>query len=137
MSNPVSKRMVGPTIVALLAVVQGILGALRAIGWFQFGSDLMGQGLLLLPLAGMFAYARGLLVAVIALLYVAFAAGVSTRRPWAWSVGMVVAIMNLLLVLSVVIQGESLVRAIFWAIVPVIIVWYLLGPAGREAHEAK
>ncbi len=137
MSNAVSHRMLGAMIIAVLAILQGILGILRAIGWFQFGSDLMGQGLLILPLAGMFAYARGLLVAVLALLYLAFAVGVFTRRPWAWSLGIVVAILNILLVLSVMVQGELLVRAIFWAVVPAIILWYLIAPAGHEEYGTK
>ena len=133
MNALVPKRTAGITVIAVLAVVQGILGILRALGWFQFGSDLMGQGILVLPLLGVLAYARGLLVAVVALLYVAFAAGVFTRRPWAWSVGMVVAIVNILLVWSLLIQGESLARGLAWAIVPVIILWYCLSPTGRGA----
>ena len=133
MGNAVPNRRLGSTIVAVLALVQGILGILRAIGWFQFGSDLMGQGLLILPLLGMLAYARGLLVAVIALLYVAFAWGVFTRRAWAWSLGLAVATVNILLVLGVLIQGESFARGLFWIIVPVIILWYCLSPTRRGA----
>ncbi len=135
MSDP-AKRTVGPTIVAVLAIVQGILGILRAIGWFQFSSDLMGQGLLILPLLGMLAYARGLLVAAIALLYVAFALGVLMRQVWAWSLGLVVAIVNILLVLSLLIQGESLARGLFWVIVPVIILWHCFSSTRPAASGA-
>jgi hypothetical protein len=113
--------------------MQGILGVLRAVNLFQFGSDVMRQGLLILPLLGMLAYARGVLVAAIALLYVAFAIGLLMRRDWAWSLGVVVAVVNLVLVLSVLIQGESLMRALFWMIVPVVMLSYLLP---RTAHRA-
>ncbi|MGH7873351.1 MAG: hypothetical protein ACREQO_14150 [Candidatus Binatia bacterium] len=41
--------------------------------WFDVGSDLLGQGLLLLPIVGVLAFFRGVVVAVIALLYVLFA----------------------------------------------------------------
>jgi hypothetical protein len=119
------------TVIAALAVMQGILGILRSLRWFEAGSDFLGQGLVILPLVGMLAYARGLLVAGIALLYAAFAWGLFMRRGWAWSLGLVVAALNLLLVLSVVVQGESLVRAIFWAIVPVSIVWHLVASRGQ------
>ena len=40
----------------------------------QVGVDLFGQGLLLLPFIGVVAVMRGLLIAVVALLYVLFAA---------------------------------------------------------------
>jgi hypothetical protein len=120
------------TVIAALAVTQGVLGILRSLRWFESGSDFMGQGLLILPLVGMLAYFRGVLVAGIALSYVAFAWGVFMRRDWAWSVGLVVAALNLFLVLSVMVQGESLVQAIFWAIVPMSIVWYLVASRGER-----
>jgi len=44
---------------------------------------MMRQGLLLLPIIGMLAFARGLLVAVIALLYIGFAFGLFTGRAGA------------------------------------------------------
>jgi hypothetical protein len=124
------ERTLGMTVIAALAVIQGILGILRSLRWFEAGSDFLGQGLLIFPLVGMLAYFRGALVAGIALLYVAFAWGVFMHRDWAWSVGLVVAALNLLLVLSVVVQGEALVRAIFWAVVPVTVIWYLVA-SGR------
>jgi hypothetical protein len=127
------KRTGGATAIAVLAIMQGILGVLRAVNLFQFGSDVMRQGLLILPLLGMLAYARGVLVAAIALLYVAFAIGLLMRRDWAWSLGVVVAVVNLVLVLSVLIQGESLMRALFWMIVPVVMLSYLLS---QTAHRA-
>ena len=122
----------GLTVIAALALAQGVLGVLRALRWFEVGSDLMGQGLLLLPIIGMVAFVRGALVAVIAILYVAFAFGLLARRAWARSLGLVAAAVNILLVLSVLIQGEFIGRALLWLIVPVIILWYLLSPAGRE-----
>lgn len=137
MTQAFLNRTTGLSIVAVLAVMQGVLGSLRALQWFELGSDLLGQGLLILPLVGMVAYLRGLIVAAIALLYVAFAWGAFMRRGWAWSVGMTAAIVNLLLVLSIVVQGESLARAVFWAIVPVIIVWYLLAPTGGQGAERQ
>ncbi len=133
--NVMPKTSTSVTVIAVLAIAQAVFGVLRALGWFKIGSDFLGGGLLILPLMGLAAYARGFLVAGIALLYVVFAFGAFARKGWAWSLGVTVAIINVLLVLSVVIQGESVIRAVFWIIVPVIMAWYLFGSAGREALE--
>jgi hypothetical protein len=120
------------TVVAVLALVQSVAGVLRALRWFDFGSDLLGQGLLLLPAIGLFAIFRGALVAAIALMYVVFACGVFLDRSWARWLGIVVAAVTLLLVASVMIQGEALSRALLWSLVPVVMLYYLLTPAGRQ-----
>jgi type IV secretory pathway VirB2 component (pilin) len=128
-----AERTMGLTVVAVLALVQSALGVLRTLHWFDAGSDLMGQGLLLFPLMGVVTFLRGGFVAVIALLYVVFACGALLGRSWARWLGIVVAIVSLLLVVSVVIQGESPVRALVWSIVPVVMIAYLFSPAGRQA----
>jgi len=127
------KRTLALTVVAVLAVVQSIAVILRALEWFDVGSDLMGQGLLLLPLLGLIAIGRGMLVAVLALLFVAFACGALLRRRWARWFGVVLAIVNLLMVLSLVVQGEPPLRALIWAIVPVVMLGYLLSAPGQQA----
>jgi hypothetical protein len=136
MESAVAKRNTGMTVVAVLALVQSALGVLRTLHWFDAGSDLMGQGLLLLPLVGVLAFFRGGFVAVIALLYFVFASGALLGRSWARWLGIVVAIVTLLLVVSVVIQGESPVRALVWSIVPVVMIGYLLSSAGRRATNS-
>ena len=94
-------RPAGLTVVAVLALAQGVLRVLRALELVRIGSDLVGRGSLLLPLIGAMAFVRGALVAGIAL--------------------------------SVVVAGESLGRALVWTVVPVILLLYLLAPAGRAA----
>ena len=127
------KRSLSVTVIAVLALAQAVFGVLRAFNWFQIGSDLMGQGLLLLPIIGMLAFARGVVVIVIALLYVLFACGAFMGRGWARWLGIVVAAVTLLLVVSVVIQGEMLSRALLWSIAPVAMIFYLFTPTGRQA----
>ena len=133
MESALPKRNAGMTIIAVLALVQSVLGVLRTLHWFDAGSDLMGQGLLLFPLMGVVAFFRGGFVAVIAILYVVFAYGAFVGRSWARWLGIVVASVTLLLAVSVVIQGESPVRALVWSIIPVVMIGYLLSPAGRQA----
>lgn len=131
MASPI----VGVRVIAVLALLQGILGALRALQWFRVGADLMNQGLLLLPMVGVVAWLRGFLVVAIAFLFVVFAYGAWSRRSWATTLGLVVAIVNILLVLSALTQGAAIGEAILWLIVPVIMIGYLLFPAGRSGSQ--
>jgi len=59
----VMKRPLGLIVVVVLAVVQGVGGFLRANHWFEVGVDLVGQGLVFIPLMGLVAIGRGGLVA--------------------------------------------------------------------------
>jgi hypothetical protein len=135
MKSQVSNRTVGMTVIAVLALVQGIFGVLRALHWFDAGSDLMGRGLLLLPVIGLFAIGRGILVAVLAVLFAVCSCGLLLQRSWARWLGIVLSIVTLLLVVSVVIQGESPARALVWSIVPVAMICYLISPSGRQASR--
>ena len=119
--------------IAILALAQGVLGVFRAFEWFTVGADLLGQGLLILPLVGAVAFARGGLVIVLAMLYILFAVGLLLQKGWAWWLGLIVAAINILLVINVIIQGESVSRAGLWLIGPIIIAVYLLSAPGRAA----
>jgi hypothetical protein len=132
MDSALRERNAGMTIIAILAIVQSAGGILRALRWFDTGSDLMGQGLLLLPLTGVFAYARGAMVALLALLFFVFAFGAFLRRSWARPLGIALAVVNLLLVASLVLQGETMTRAAPWAVIPAVMLIYFLSAAGRR-----
>jgi len=120
-------------IVMLLALAQGIAGLLRAFNWVEVGIDLFGEGLLLLPFIGVVAVMRGLLIAVVALLYGLFAGGALLRRNWARWIGLAAAIVNLLLVLSLLTQEAPVAQAIAWSAIPVMLIVYLFSPTGRDA----
>ncbi len=136
MESPDPNRRVGRTVIALLALAQITLGVLRTLQWLNVGSDLMGQGVLFLPLLGVIAFVRGAFVAVLTLLYVTFAYGAFMGRGWSRLVGQTAAIVNLLLGLSVLFQGETLARVIGWSIIPVIIIiYYWLTPEGRQTPK--
>ena len=120
-------------IVMLLALAQGIAGLLRAFNWVEVGIDLFGEGLLLLPFIGVVAVMRGLLIAVVALLYGLFAGGTLLRRSWARWIGLAAAIVNLLLVLSLLTQEAPVAQAIAWSAIPVMLIVYLFSPTGRDA----
>ena len=131
------RRSSMPIFIAVLALVQGVLGALRAFEWFNIGADQFGKGLLILPLVAAVTFARGGLVIIMATLYLLFAAGMLLQKSWARWLGLIVAAINILLVINVVIQGESVSRAGFWLIGPIIIAAYLLSPPGRAAPHGS
>ena len=126
-------RPVGLVVIAILALAQGVLGILRAVRWIEIGSDLMQRGVVLLPIIGAMAFGRGAMVATIAALYAVFAWGLLARRGWARPLGLTVALVNLVIVGLALLGGESPGLGLLWAIVPVIMVVYLLAPAGRRA----
>ena len=99
----------------------------------EVGIDLFGEGLLLLPFIGVVAVMRGLLIAVVALLYGLFAGGALLRRSWARWIGLAAAIVNLLLVLSLLTQEAPVAQAIAWSAIPVMLIVYLFSPTGRDA----
>ena len=122
----------GLVVVGILALVQGVLGLLRAAHLVQIGSDLADRGLLLLPIIGAIAFVRAGLVAILALLFVVEAWGLFGRRAWARGLGLTIAIVTLILGLLALLGGMPPAGAAFWAIVPVVLLVYLLGPAGRR-----
>ena len=127
------RHSIGLKVIGALAVVQSVADALRALQFFDIGTALLGEGLLLIPMVGMLVYGRGVIVVLLAILYLVFAFGVFSQRSWARSLGIAVSVVNLVLVLIVVVGGESIGQVMVSAMIPLIIAWYLLAPAGREA----
>ena len=122
-------------IIAFLALVQGLLGLLRASNWVKIGADLFGQGVLLLPAVGLLAIFRGLVIAFVALLYVLFFSAVLLGKSWARWIGVAAAIVNLLLVLSALVQGTPILDALAWSVIPALLLFYIFSVSGREAFS--
>jgi hypothetical protein len=127
------KRPLGLTVIACAAVIQGAWGFFRAFEWFQQARDVSGRGIIVLPIVSAVLFVRGALIGVIALLYILFALGVFTGRRWAWALGLAAAALNLVIVLLYVLEGQELVLALLLAVVPVVLLCYLLASAGRRA----
>ena len=127
------QRPVGLTVVILLALAQMIFGAVRAVQWFKLGREQIERGIFMYPLAGMLMMVRGGIVVGIALLYLAFAIGAWARQEWAWWLGLAAAVLNVTLALWLVIDGAPVTSALITALIPVVLVCYLITPAGRQA----
>ena len=123
-------------IMALLGLVQGVYGLLRAYGWVQTGVDLFGQGLLILPIVGTLAILRGMFIAGVAFLYLLFFCGTLLGSRWAWSVCWAAVVINLLLVLSALGQGVSIMQALVWSLIPAVLILYRVSPLGRQTLDA-
>ena len=126
------KRTVRLILVAALATMQGIVGLLRAFEWFRVGIDMSRQGILLVPILGAVAFTWGKLVLVLALGYILFALGALFKQRWAWGLGLGVSLVTGLVVLSLMRTGATDLWSLLWLIVPVVLVWYLLSPVGRQ-----
>jgi hypothetical protein len=136
MKSQVSNRPLGVTVIAVLALVQGIFGVLRTLHWVEVGGDFLARGLVVMPLLGVLAIGRGIVVAVLAVLFGVFSYGLLQRRRWARGLGMFLSVVTLLLAVSAVIQGESLARVFVGAIIPVVIICYLMSPSERQVLNA-
>jgi hypothetical protein len=129
------KRTVSLLLIAGLALMQSIFLILRAFEWFRIGLELSMHGVLFLPILGAVAFTRGKLVLVIALLYIPFALGALFQQRWAWGLGLGVSLVTGLGVLILVLEGAPNTSWLLWLIVPVVLVWYLLSPVGRQAFR--
>ena len=120
-------------VILFLAFLQGVFGLLRAYNWVQFGFDLFGQGLLLLPFVGAMAVMRGLIISVVGLLYLLSVFGALLAKRWAWWTGVIAVVLNLLLVLAGLAQGASVLDALAWSLIPAVLLFYLFTPAKNNA----
>ena len=117
-------------IMAILALAQGAFGLLRAYGWVRIGADLFRQGLLILPIVGTMAVLRGMFIAGVAFLYFLFFCGALLGSRWAWTVCLTAVVINLLLVLSALVQGAPLMQTLAWSAIPAALLIYFFSQTG-------
>ena len=123
-------------IILFLAFLQGVFGLARAYDWVQIGVDLWGQGALLLPFVGAAAVMRGLIIAVVALLYMLSVFGALLAKGWAWWTGLIAVVLNLLLVFSGLAYGAPVLEVVAWSAIPVILLFYLFFPRRSNAFRS-
>ena len=126
-------RSLGFKIILFLAFLQSVFGLLRAYNWVQIGVDIFGQGGLFLPFVGALAVMRGLIISVVALLYLLSVFGALLAKGWAWWTGVIAVVLNLLLVLAGLAQGASVLDALAWSVIPMILLFYLFTPTKNNA----
>lgn len=124
-------RPSGVTVVAVLALMQGIVGVLVAMAWLQLASIFEQRGGSISLLIAMLAEVKGWLWIGLSLMYVLFAAGAWQVRRWAWWVGLLVSVLTLLYGTSILLKGVY-AAVVVALIIPVVIFAYVLSPAGRR-----
>lgn len=124
-------RPPGVTVIAGLALLQGLLALLVGVVLMKLASFFEGGGILA-PLIMILAEVNGWFWIALAMLYAVFAIGAWRLRDWTWWMGILVSVLTLLDLLSIFLKGGS-VMAVAGMTVPIIILAYLLSAAGRQA----
>ena len=120
------KRPFGVTVIAIFALIGGLLGLCWPILVFT-GSAFLG------PVFGTVGVIAGIFLIVGPVLQLVFASGALNLRPWAWYLGLISTGITVFGVVINLFDGASFWSAIWGSIVPVIIFIYLLTPNVRQA----
>lgn len=124
-------RPFGITVLAILAILSGIVQGLVALGVLGigglaavFGGPIgIGFGLLAIPLA--------LIFALVPLLYIAFGVGALNLRPWAWWLGVLASVLSVGGMVLQLLSGDP--PGFFRAVFGVLVLIYLLSRDVRRA----
>lgn len=135
------KRPTGVTILAVLAVIYGTFNLLLALLGL-LGSALKASGVA----GGAVKYSAGTLAyatisdALLGILLLAFGIGAFRLMAWAWTMGVVVLVLDVLRQLvGLVIQGISagaIVRDSITIVIALLVLWYLFRPHVRAVFRA-
>lgn len=131
------KRPVGVTILAPIGIIYGAFSLLLALLGL-LGSALLASGV------GRVQYSPGQLVyatisdAILGILYLAFGIGALRLRGWAWTVGIVALVLDVVRQVAgfVITQGfgaTRIVGATITTVIALVLLWYLFRPNVRAA----
>ena len=121
------------TVIASLAIAQGVIAILVAVLFLEIASIFDQSGTVATSLLVMIAKARGGMLILIAVMYFVFAAGAWYMRGWVWWIGLFASVLSVLYVVHILLRGELIEVAVPGLIIPLIIISYLLSPMGRQA----
>lgn len=124
-------RPTGITILAILAAIFGVLGILGGIALIGIGGAAgaaTGQAAFFgLGVVG------GLLALAISIAYLAFAYGAWTLQPWAWTLGVAIAIIGIVWAVLQLLGGGGIVSTIINIAISGIVLYYLMQPNIKAA----
>jgi hypothetical protein len=121
------KRPVGIAVLAIAAAVLGVLALLGAGAWWN-----ASEGLAWLPRIHGGERLIALVLLAVGLSELVFAYGAWTLRPWAWTFG--VALEVIVIVLAVLQLGRlEFIRHIVTIVIAGVALWYLTTPRVRTA----
>lgn len=131
------KRPVGVTILAILAIIGGLLSLIvAALGFLAAGVVASGA------LAGanvpansttVLAFSSGSLI-VLGILYLAFGIGAFMLKGWAWTAGIIALVLGLISnIASPFIAGGGWTGSVIGIVVDLLLLYYLFRPNVRQA----
>jgi len=125
--TPTAARPMGITVLAVLSAIGGVLGILGGVA-------LIGLGGLAAATTGSAAFFGlgaiwGVILLATAVASLAFAYGAWTLKPWAWPLGVALAIISLALSALTVISGGDIGSQIIGVVIQAIILYYLFQPS--------
>lgn len=133
-------RPMGITILALLALIGGVFGLLGGLALIGLGGVAGGViGGTTGAAVGGFAVLVGLIVLIGAALYLAFAYGAWTLKPWGWALGVIGALWGIVSRLVAVLMSSDIFGNLFSlstivsVAVPIAILYYLNTPVVKSA----
>jgi hypothetical protein len=134
------QRPTGVTVLAVLAAIGGVLGVLGSLAIIGLGSLAGGivggaEGAAL----GGAAVVGGLIVLVLSVIELALAYGFWTLKPWAWTWGIVLSAINVIVALLGVVGivfSSSITGAAISIVIAVVIIYYLNMPDIRKVFGA-
>lgn len=118
MTAPTATRPTGITILAVLAAVGGVLGLFAGFVLLFAGTVLFGGLGALLGIATL-AYAG---------LFIAFAYGAWTLKPWAWPLGVAVSVFGIVLAVISIVGGGDIISNAVTIVLDGVILYYLNQP---------
>jgi hypothetical protein len=130
----------GITILAILALIGGVFGLLGGLALIAGGALIGGAvgGSAGVAFGG-FAFVAGVVTLGLAIAYLAFAYGGWTLKPWAWSLGVIIALASIVwAVIGAVLSGDIVgglinINTIFSVAVAAVILYYLNTPTVKAA----
>lgn len=117
---------IGVAVLGFFALVNGIAAliiGLQLIGVVAFGPVATGSGV----------FFWGLLAFLLGLLYIAVAYGAWTVRIWAWTFGMLVAVLGIFNAVMILFATGDLAKGLAAALLPAIVLWYLNTDSVKQA----
>jgi hypothetical protein len=134
----VNTRPTGITVLAVLSAIGGVLGILAGSGAL-FGGAIIGAAGAATAVSGLGGIIAllGLALLVLSVVELLLAYGFWTIKPWAWRLGVALAVVNIVLaVLQLLTGGQSIVSTLFSVLINGVILYYLNQPEIRRLFNA-
>jgi len=117
------ERPLGITILAILAAIAGIFGLLGSVALLGLSAASSGLFMIL-----------AIVTLVLSVLYLAFAYGAWTLKPWGWTLGVGLSVASVVITLLGLTQGtQELVGTLINLAISGVILYYLFQPDVKAA----